>query len=93
MTHPIDPEHCAADYFLRNMRLQWIKQHPSADPATCPVKRLDDYPSRHRLALIQSIKVAMNIITGAGGTNVLFEKWSRERQEHFNSAQAQPTTE
>lgn len=76
-TAPPDPRiRFATDIFMREMKRQWIKKHPSADPMSCPVQSLDDYPVPHQNALVVSIGKA---IEASVGMDELYLTWLNKK--------------
>lgn len=58
----------AADIFIREIKRQWMRQHPSANPADCPVGILEEYPPQQRIALVTAIGKAIEASTGMDET-------------------------
>ena len=54
----------ATDVFIREMKRQWIRQHPSADPMSCPVQIIDHYHPMQQIALRAAIAKAAEAVTG-----------------------------
>lgn len=73
----------ATDIFIREMKRQWIKQNPSADPMSCPVQILESYPPRQRLALVKAIEAAVGATTGM---EEVYANWIRMKVEAQNPA-------
>lgn len=73
----------ATDIFIREMRRQWIKQHPSVSPLTCPVKTLDAYHPQHRAALVSAVSKAIEASTGM---DEAYLAWIKSKSEAAQSA-------
>jgi hypothetical protein len=54
----------ATEIFVREIKRQWQRQHPSADPAECPVDILEGYHPLQRMALVRAIEKAVEASSG-----------------------------
>ena len=68
----------ATDIFIREMKRQWFRQHPSADPFDCPIRILEDYPMHHRISLVASIGAA---IEASAGMTEVYAAWIKMKTE------------
>jgi hypothetical protein len=73
----------ATDIFIREMKRQWIRQNPSADPMSCPVQVLESYPPRQRIALVRAIESALGAFSGMDD---IYANWIRLKAEAQPSA-------
>lgn len=53
----------ATDIFIRELKRQWHRQNPAADPAECPVGILESYPPAQRAALVRAVEKAIEAST------------------------------
>jgi hypothetical protein len=67
----------ATDIFIREMRSQWFKQHPSANPEDCPVKPLSEYPAAHQTALAISVNKSIRAMTEMDD---VFAQWQARKK-------------
>lgn len=65
-------EEFATEIFIRELKRQWFRQHPSANPEDCPVGMLFEYPRPQQIALIRAVAAAA---AAMHGSPEMFLKW------------------
>jgi hypothetical protein len=73
----------ATDIFLREMKRQWQRLHPSANPVECPVQILDAYPHAQQIAMFRAVEKS---IEASSGMNETYENWLKLKTGQTASA-------